>query len=618
MKSKYPPIQTFSIRKFIGIRNTNESTDLPRGSMRKAEGVLLTPRGGIMGGPAWAATWSITTLATTAASVLTGADATKVHFITITRGTSVFLVAWDLAAGRSRGMFYVGPLESDPTAATGSITVAAPSGALFRNKTAGLRWYASRINGEVWLGNGTDVNMVWRGGTLVALGPASPPADQDDPSKYPFPPCKQFVQTSDRVIHGAGNVTYPLRVWSTERANAISINLEGVYDLDTSFTLINHTQATRINAIQAAGAFQSAENSVIVHTDAGTVRIASFERGKDGYKMTQTPTSANVGAINPNCVSDSAGSTAFYFGTDLEMYRGEAARNSAYSNKGQRDAVLASASAADLWTQEMADTGHEDTQILHDRNLSIVFLSAPMIAGGKGIWAYHQPMEGEIGAISGPIRYPDANELVLVTSGRNSYAIALTGGGTLISANLSNLIELDTWQLPPYDEAIGADFVPLTSAPTPTPGMAYVGITETVGVNGFLQCLEGVSIGMTDPWAEWSETALPTPTKFFKNATVAILEMSNEDFSLPDVIKEFLSIRLQFQRNTRAYVGVFAESEGRRYGRWRDVVYPKEEKLSGLKLVGRRLNVRVIVVYFNAQPLLIRDLSIEWQPSVSN
>ncbi len=606
-----PQSQTFTIRRFLGIRNSQESTDAPRGSMRKAEGVLLTPRGALVGGPAWALAWDLSGLATTINTALGVADAAKVHFVTLTRGTSVFLIAWDRAASRSRGMFYVGPLEANPLDATGTVTVAAPSGSTFRDKTAALRWYGSRINGELWLGNGTDANLVFRGGTLVPLGPSSPPADLDNPSKYVFPPVKQFVQTSDRVIHGAGNVTNPLRVWNTEKATAIYPLLEGIYSASTSFTLINHTRATLIRGIQVYG------TSLNVHTDAGVVRLASFDGDSDGYRMVQVPTKSNSGALNPNCVSDSAGTLAYFLGTDLELYRDEAARSGGYENRERRDPTLATATSADLWNQVMAKTPIDDFQILHDRGQGIVYILAPTLTGGKGLWAYHEPGD-DSAYISGPIRYPNANDLVLVTSGPKTLAFAITEGGAFLSADLSAILEQDTWQLPTYTEAIGADFLPLTSAPTPTAGISYVGITETVGAPAFRQYLEGNSIGMSDPWAEWSTSGLPTPTQFFKNATVAVMEMTNEDFGSPNVIKEFLSVRLQFQRNTRAYVGIFAESDGLRYGRWRETVYPKEEKLSGLKLVGRRLNLRIIVVYFNAKPLLIRDLSIDWEPSVAN
>lgn len=604
-------METFTIRRFLGIRNAVESSDAPRGSMRKAEGVLLTPRGALMGGPAWSLTWSLSGLATTINTALGVADATKVHFVTLTRGTSVFLVAWDRAASRARGMFYVGPAGSNPLDAVGATTVAAPVGALFRNKAAGLRWFGSWINGEAWLGNGTDANLVWRGGTLVALGASIPYADVDHPAKAVFPPCKQFVQTSDRVIHGAGNVTNPLRVWSTEKPSALMPNLEGIYSADTSFTLVNHTRATVVTAIQTSG------SAVIAHTDAGSVRLASFEQGGDGYKMVQTPTKANAGAINPNCVADSEGTLAYYLGTDLELYRDEAARGGAYQNKERRDISIATAPAADLWNESMADSGLDDAQLLHDRGTGIVFMLAPTTAGGRGLWAYHEPAD-EAGAVSGPIRYPNAVDLVLVQTGRKTLVFAFTAGGAFLSADLSALLEPETWQLPSYSASLPADCATSATAPTPTAGLGYVGITETEGAPAILQNVEGTSIAMANPWSQWSASGLPTPTLFFKDASVAVLEFTAEDFASPDVVKEFLSVRLQLLRNTCAYVGVFAESDGVRYGRWRGSVYPKEEKLSGLKLVGRRVNLRVIIVYFNSHPLLLRDLCVDWDASVPN
>jgi len=606
------PTQTHTIRRFNGVRNSVESSDATRGAMRKAEGCLITPAGAIVGGPAWAPLWALSGLASTIATALGAADATKVHFVTLTRGTSVFLVAWDLAAGRSRGMFDVGPAETDPTAASGTVTVAAPSGTLFRNKAAALRWFGSRINGEVWLGNGTDANLVWRGGTLVALGPASPPADIDNPSQYAIPPAKQFVQTANGIIHAAGNVANPMRVWATETPTALSTAIEGVRSLDTSFTLVLHTRATAVTAIQADG------NSVLAHTDAGAViRLSNFEQDGGGYKMVQSPTKANSSALNPNCVSDALGTTAYYLAHDRELYRDSASVGSAYNQRDRRDAAVATASAADLWNADFATSGFEDAQLLHDRSTGIVYMLAPLAAGSRGIYAYVEPSE-EVGIVTGPIRYPNATDLCVVQVNRRMLAVALTADGALLVADLAAIIEQDTWAIDPYATALGSDFEVKTSAPTPTPGLPYVGITASDTAPGIVQVLGGVSIGMSDPWAQWSASDLPTPTRFFNNATVQVIEIANEDFGSPTVLKEILQARLQFQRNVRAYVGVFAESEGRRYGRWRGLIYPREEKLSGIKLLGRRLTLRVIIIYFNAQNFMLRDASIDWQPAVAN
>jgi hypothetical protein len=265
----------------------------------------------------------------------------------------------------------------------------------------------------------------------------------------------------------------------------------------------------------------------------------------------------------------------------------------------------------------MATTGHEDTQLLHDRGGSIVFILAPLATGGRGLWAYHEPGD-DMAAISGPIRYPNATDLVQFSVDRRTLAFAITEGGALLYTNLSDLTERDTWQMGAASDAIGANYLPAASAPTPVAGIPYVGITETAGANAFLQNLEGTSLAMANPWAEWSGSGLPTPTQFFNNASVAIMEFTTEDFGAPDVIKEFLNVRLEFARNTRAYVGVFAESEGKRYGRWRGTVYPREEKLSGLKLLGRRLVLRVLIVYFNDQPLLLRAVSVDFNSAVAN
>ncbi len=602
--------QTFEIRRFLGIRNSEETSDLPRGSLRKAEGFVLTPSGALTGGPSWSSLLGGNVKSSIQTS-LAAADATKVHFVTVTKGTSCFLIAWDKAAARSRGCWYVGPNNSDPTVS--GILFTQYTDANWLNKTAALRWYGSWINGALWLGNGTDTNLIFTrvdglfvtGGTLALLGPASPPADTDDLSKYRFPPCKQFVQTAEKVIYGAGNVTNPLYVYASEKATALYPSITGVLSLDTSFVKINHTNATAVNALQLRG------GAVVAHTDAGAVLVTGYERGGDAYKAQQVPTRADSGACNPNCVSDSDGSLAYYLATDFELYRTSAAKQGNYGEKEQRAPNIATAVGEMLWNANMALNGStDDFAVVHDRKDGLVFILASLSAGtSSGFYCYHEPDRSD-GMIVGPIRYPDAVEMVMITVNERTYVAILTRAGVLMSAKLSDLYEADSWQLPSYGTALGAAYQSSGSAPTPGAGLPIAAVNSTTGALRLV--IDSVVLGMASPWDQWTSGLTPTVNLWFNNANIAIFEVANEDFGDPASLKEFLQTRLQFQRNSIAYLGVFAESEGLRHEKWRGTNYPKEEQLSGLKLLGRRLTLRVVILYFNDQRFLLRGLGVDF------
>ena len=605
-------MQSFTIRRFLGVRNSLESSDQPRGSLRKAEGVLVTPGGALTGGPSWSALWELSDLRAGILTALTGATSNKVHFVLVTRGGLSFLVAWDMAANRDRGLFYLGGYETDPTTATGSVTYTATNSAVWREKTANLRWYGSWINGVLWLGNGTDANLVFSGGTLALLGPAAEPADSDHPGRFRFPACKQWVMTADKAIYGTGNAAAPLDVWATEKANALYPALDGLLSLDTSFVRINHTRATKITALALSGA-----TSLAVHTDVGVVIVSGFEVGSDAYKAQQSPAEATHGALNPNCTSDADGSVNYFLARDHQLYRTSANAQGGYQKRENHTSAIATDYAGDLWNADMvASEQDDDFAVFQDRQAHLIFMLAPLATGAAGLYCYHESA-GDSSAITGPIRYPDLLSVCMVTTAGRNLAVGLTRAGALVVANLTALVEADSWQLPDYNEALGSAYTVAVSQPTADPALPVVGVTPTYGAETFRQIIDGLNTGMASPWAQFSASS-PAATQWFKNASISIIEVANEDFGKPDTVKEFCQVRLQFQRNNRVYVGIFAESEGRRYGHWRGTRYPKEEILSGLKLVGRRLTLRLVIVSFNDKPWLLRGLSVDFNLAVAD
>ena len=121
---------------------------------------------------------------------------------------------------------------------------------------------------------------------------------------------------------------------------------------------------------------------------------------------------------------------------------------------------------------------------------------------------------------------------------------------------------------------------------------------------------------MVDPWSYLETEGNYTFTQFFKDAHLARFETGFMDFGRSDLLKNYLELRMTWQRNSRAYVGLYAETEdGRRGGKWRGLVFDKEAHRVPLNLCGNRIRVRAVVVLFNSAPALLRDVSIGWLPA---
>lgn len=620
MKAKTQALQNTPITRFTGINTKTVGVSEPRGTLRIADGVNVTPVGALTFGPSWQSIWGLTTTyqATIDAALLaTGAATNKVHFCTIAANGFTFLLAWEYqngATSRARGIFHVGGTGDPDFGNVHAITLTCPTGTVYQGHTVGLQWYASWIADELWLGNGTDTNLVWAAGTLTVLGPASPPADTMDISQVAFPPCKSWVRSTVGVVYGAGNVTYPLRIWATELPN---LNYPKPRGLKTSAYSWKDLQVFG-SAIVALGFVEAMMgrflmNAIVAHLDKGApMKLTNLDHSGGGWKMDQSPMESSSGAINHNCVRDTK-IAPFYLGNDLEIYQPHLRTN--YDKTDWRDAELLTTAASGKWNvQATRPPSGGDYAVIYDEKGGRMWCWMLMAASARnGVWCWDQ----RASTITGPWTYPDFVSLCQLRDESLPGTIVLgsTRDGALLWSDVNAIGEQT---LPAYSTVLGSPYLPLNSAPTSSPGIPTIGV-DTVNC-AFTQTLNGQTLYLSDPWAQWSASGSVVPTSYLQNARLSIVELSEDRLNSPDLQKEFANLRTFWARNAYAYVCVATEVNGYRKATWRGAYFPYESWISGISGMGATVKIRILVVSFNdlTAPAMLQSFGVDWLPGVMN
>jgi len=599
-----------SIRSFRPIETREENTDQDRTVLRLCDGLLAVPVGSLSSGPELKPLWGITNLPTRIATALSGANSAKAHFVTITRGSHVFVVVWSLQTSAALGMFYVtaGTPADFNFDSTDAVTVASAVNAVYRDKSPTLPWFASRIGERWYFGNGTDDNVKWSSGALSAMGPASAPADADlyNPSRVKIPPCKSFVVGTNRSVFAAGNVTTPKRVWITNAPVKDFPYVEGIYSLSTSFVDLDYTDASKVTALSA---FQ---NYITAHTDAKPVNLYNVDGSDDGWKCVQAPGAANASAPSPAAVRDTNGIASFYLGADGEVYQDQAIRVGPNDKRPARDQDIATGRAAGDWNRDMKKpvlSGKAHTFYDRTQELFWIFAEIEGFAGRFGLWAYNERTR----SVSGPFDHFNAPTSCAISGnieGSSALIAVLTATGEMLYSDFGNVGEVDEFMNEGKGVPLGPEFEAVNVTPTPTPGLSFVSMTENNKV--FRETIaDGSSALMVDPWSYFETEGTYEFAKHFNDAYVARFETAFEDLGNSQARKNYLELRMTWQRHSRAYVGLYAETEdGRRHGKWRGLVFDKEEHVVPINLHGRRIRVRGVIVLFNGAPALLRDISI--------
>lgn len=591
-------MEYFQILNFRPTETNQDATDQDRTALRICEGLLPVPQGALSNGPQWETLWGLSSFATNATTALAGADNTKAHILTITRGSRTFLVVWSLSLGKALGLFEVASSPNNADfAGTSSVTITATNNATWRGKDGSAPWYASRIGDRIILGNGIDTNLVWRAGALSLFGPSSPPADTQNHARVRFPPCTAFRLDDKRRLFAAGNASSPLRVWIANAPNSDTPFLDGVYSLETSFIDVHpHQGATKVVGLSCWG------NYVTAHTDRAPVNLFGVDNTSDGWKCQQAASAANASALSPACLGDADGDAAFYLGHDLEVYADEAVRGGPWDKRVQRDQEIVTTQGVGVWNRDMlrGQPSALGYSVIYDRVMRLFWIFARTTYGPGMVWAFFERTR----TFAGPIHYPDAHLTCAVSALGKTYAVAITGAGQLLWADLS-IRETEPQDIEPVGTALGASYEPVTSAPTPAAGIPYVGISgDTLG-----WVEQPADIGLTDPLGAVQLDPTLSPLQFFNNATIARAEFPWQSLGAEATLKNLHEIAVTVDRDSRGYLMVCAENErGHRRYRWVGSIHGRTKPIrAAVNLLGARFRVRLVVVAFNYARLIIRD-----------
>lgn len=611
-------MQSFRIKRFRGLETKQEETTQDRTVLRRADGCLVSPIGGICNPPEWKPLWEVENWSEIIQPTANDAGLSEElsHFVVFYNGTETYLVLWDflnarpqLIRGLREGLMEmhaemaldaegweekhdIAEMDAAARVLLGPAIAYIPEDSKYHNFTPGLRWYASTIGDRQFIGNGVDPNLCWHEGRIRFLGPDGP--GRYDEAKIPFPPCTSFVRADGGEIYAAGNLAQPLRIWVTARPNAVHEFYEGIYSLERSYVDCRFTRATRITALSHY------QQVIVAHTDAGAVYYAGFESTTDGYRARQRHSPVNAGAVNPDCVADTEHSS-YFFGRDREIYKDHAVRAGSHDKAAFRDEEIATARSSGDWNRDMA-AAIEEGFTAYDRVLGHFWVFAPMSADGmKAAYVYHS--RGS--AITGPIRYPD---LVLgamspAEAGPSSRLTAFDAGGGLVTSDLADVGER-RFSVESRGNPLEEKYEPLESEPVDAP--CAVGITST---GGFVQRIGNRRLVWASPWDD-PQPGVANAVQWFANATLSVIETSYLDFSQPTTLKDFENCQVTFDWRSRAHVAIFAESEGRSRGRFIGSTYRKENHRVRLNRKGERIRLRFFVISFNDAPALLRDTEI--------
>jgi hypothetical protein len=441
-------MQYFRIKRFNGVATRIESTDQDRGTLRRCEGAIIAPNGAISSPPCFSPLWGIDDIGSLIESYWTTETDGLGYFLKLAHDGNILLVFYEKAYG-VRGLWWVkqnadGITEDE---ATPTVTAAYAPGLDISDKDK--VYYGSWINGDLWLGHGELLNLVYRtsSDTITALG-ATAPTDPYDIGKDQFPPVKSFIQNAGGAIFGAGHTagTYPAtRVWMTDLPNKEFPKPERIANIDNSYVDILRSDASEVAALSIW------QEYVVAHTNSRPWIITRLGSGNDGWHAEQVPTPIAVSAPNHNAARDLSGIGRNWLGADGEIYEDHIFRASTPDKNFDRDRDIASNRADNVWN-ELIDRDGQGAHTIFDRVNSRFFAWAPLkggVVGSFGLFVWDEKNR----SIAGPMLYPSA---IASTVGRNTndglnIAIVVDANGSLLFTNLDDLREREEWETEDFD-----------------------------------------------------------------------------------------------------------------------------------------------------------------------
>lgn len=192
-------------------------------------------------------------------------------------------------------------------------------------------------------------------------------------------------------------------------------------------------------------------------------------------------------------------------------------------------------------------------------------------------------------------------------------AAVITSDGKILYSPLNQVGELEASDIEPQSVSVGTEFLPLEDEPTPSPGMPVVGLSADR--RAWIERLGNTYIGFVDPFSHLTniDPDAVEVAEWFKDAHISRIECPPNDFSDGGQYKEFFELQLTFERDSRLYLGVAAETQpdGLRAWRWKGLVYnPRVPVRVPLKMPGTHIRLRLVMVSFNGGRAMLKDMRI--------
>jgi len=600
----------FRVKNFSGIQNQAEETDQDRGSLTLCENAVPYPKGCVRNAPLWKRVYTGVTLPTNGLITLLDDNG---HRVVISKDTATNVV---------NGMSWISDTTSvEKTPATNAsvdVAVDALNGS-----------FISKVGSELFLGDGVNPNQRFGAATNYGFS-----ALQQQPDKLyaqafeVFPACTSFVVGPDKAIYATGNKDNPMDVYVSEPATIANPDVEdaiqGIFSGVLSTVSIIMSEATRITALSTY------RNYVVVHTDKGVALLYRTEKNQagTGYRVRQTASPTFSGALNPNSASANMGVRPFYFGTDGQIYKDEAARAGQDHMTEGRVGEIISWKAVNAWNRYL-DVDLTGSFTTYEPSAEFFGACVPHLSTGieKGypMFLYN----GETFALSGPNLYPRFQAVTKMED--TSALLGIDQDGNFWSTDLSDLRETASFNSP-FPSAPLAQrpnvYLKYSNAPQSVQVLANNNNVPLQARQGFIQ-LGGVSSdqlnlfyegeGTVSPmnyagaFSRPEETALPANlndyTKF-SQSTLSVIETAYEDMGAPESMKNFMEVFLKFKTGSLGYLGVYAQTEdGLETGRWLGEILDDEVKVF-VNMRGKQLKLRIYIISQINASWLLKDVEI--------
>ena len=196
-------------------------------------------------------------------------------------------------------------------------------------------------------------------------------------------------------------------------------------------------------------------------------------------------------------------------------------------------------------------------------------------------------------------------------------AAIITRSGEVLYSALNHVAEQEAVDVEPIGTALGSDYAPTEAEPTPTLGVPVVG--ASADHRAFIERLGDSYLGFTDPFDHVSaiDPDAVEVAEWFNNAHIARFEFPWQDLGSPKIIKNFLEVQLTLERDSRAYLGIYCETDAntltpnaRRSYYWKGLVHARDTIKVPVNRSGRKIRIRVVAIVFNSARFMVRDATI--------